>query len=130
MMKKPFHKLSVFLLVAALTGMATLLVCDGLNRLSLTSIHQRMGALSFMLIGASYISLQLGTAQPWKEKLKRILLGAGFFLWGGEQFLPPSPVVTAMDSLVVIIFVSDLSLVIVGNLKGRDDSDPKATPGN
>jgi hypothetical protein len=123
-MKKPFRQLSAFLLVSALTGMVVLLVFDVLNRLSLTSIHQRVGALSFMLIGASYISLQLSRVQPWKEKLKRVLLGVGFFLWGGEQFLSPGPLVTFMDSLVVIIFVSDLSLVIVDSLRCKDDEVP------
>jgi hypothetical protein len=123
-MKKPFRQLSAFLLVSALTGMVVLLVFDVLNRLSLTSIHQRVGALSFMLIGASYISLQLSSVRHWKEKLKRVLLGVGFFLWGSEQFMPPGPLVTFMDSLVVIIFVSDLSLVIVDSLRRKDDEVP------
>lgn len=123
-MKKPFRQLSAFLLVSALTGMGVLLVFDVLNRLSLTSIHQRVGALSFMLIGASYISLQLSRVQHWKEKLKRVLLGVGFFLWGSEQFMSPGPLVTFMDSLVVIIFVSDLSLVIVDSLRRKDDEVP------
>jgi hypothetical protein len=123
-MKEPFRKLSAFLLVSALTGMAVLLVFDVLNRLSLTSLHQHVGALSFMLIGASYISLQLSTKLSWREKLKRVFLGIGFFLWGCEQFLSPGPLVTFMDSMVVIIFVSDLSLVIVDSLKHKDDGAP------
>lgn len=121
-MKELFRKLSAFLLISALTGMATLLVFDVLNRLSLTPFHQRLGALSFMLVGASYISLQLGSARQWKEKFKHLLLGLGFFLWGGEQFLSPGPLTTLMDSLVVIIFVSDLSLVILQSLRKDDRS--------
>ncbi len=123
-MKKPLRKLSVVLLVSALAGMVALLIFDAWNRLTLTPFHQRAGALSFMLIGASYISLQLGTSRHWKEKLKRVLLGVGFFLWGSEQFVSPGPLMTVMDSLVVIIFVSDLSLVIVDNLRCKDDGAP------
>lgn len=122
--KKPFRKLSAILLVLAVAGMAVLLVFDALNRLSLTAFHQRVGALSFMLIGASYICLQLSTILAWKERLKRLLLGLGFFLWGCEQFLSPGPLATLTDSLVVIIFVSDLSLVIVQSLKRKDDHVP------
>ena len=121
-MKTPLRKLSALLLVSALAGMATLLVFDAWNCLTMTSLHQRMGALSFMLIGASYISLQLGTPRHWKEKLKRVLLGIGFFLWGSEQFLSSGPLTTLVDSLVVIIFVSDLSLVIVDSLRRKSDS--------
>lgn len=120
-MKELFRKLSAFLLISALAGMAVLLVFDVLNHLSLTVFHQRLGALSFMLVGASYISLQLGSTRQWKDKFKNFLLGMGFFLWGGEQFLSPGPVATLMDSLVVIIFVSDLSLVILQNLLRKDD---------
>jgi hypothetical protein len=120
-MKKPLRGLSALLLISALAGTATLLVFDLLNHLRLTPVHQQVGALSFMLIGASYISLQLSTGRRWRELCKGVLLGLGFFLWGSEQFLPPGPLVTVMDSLVVLIFVSDLGLVIVDRLKRKDD---------
>ena len=120
-MKKPLRNLSALLLILALAGLATLLVFDALNHLRLTPFHQRTGALSFMLIGASYISLQLSTGRRWRELIKGVLLGIGFFLWGCEQFVPPGPLVTVMDSLVVVIFVSDLGLIIVDRLKRKDD---------
>ena len=119
-MKKPLRNLSALLLILALAGLATLLVFDALNHLRLTPFHQRTGALSFMLIGASYISLQLSTGRRWREMIKGVLLGIGFFLWGCEQFMPPGPLVTVMDSLVVLIFVSDLGLVILDRLKQRE----------
>jgi peptidoglycan/LPS O-acetylase OafA/YrhL len=120
-MKKPLRKLSLLLLISALAGMGTLLLFDVVNHLALTSIHQRMGALSFILIGTSYISLQLSSRRRWREKLKGIMLGVGFLLWGCEQFIQPSPLVTVMDSLVVAIFVVDLSLIIVDRLRRKDD---------
>lgn len=110
---------TLFFILAAL-GIITLVTFDILNRLSYTSIHQRAGALSFMFIGSSYVGLQLSTRRPWKKLLKECLLGIAFFLWGGEQFLAASPWVTAMDSMVILIFVLDLSLTIVARLKRKD----------
>src|ERR1700676_5616194 len=120
-MKKTFRKVSVLLLISALVAMAALLIFDALNRLQLTSIHKWTGALAFMLIGASYISLQLSTHRQWNETLKRIMLGVGFFLWGCEQFLPPSFPVTVMDSIVVLIFVTELTLIIAKKLRHKGE---------
>jgi hypothetical protein len=112
-----FRWLSAILFISALGAVLTLLVFDTLNQLRLTPIHQHAGALSFALIGASYIGLQLSWGRRWHERIKELLLGVAFLLWGSEQFLPPSPWVTAMDTAVVLIFVVDLSLIIVGRLR-------------
>jgi hypothetical protein len=109
--------LSAIFFICALGGIVTLLIFDTLNGLRPTFIHQRAGALSFILIGCSYISLQLSVRRRWDETLKKVLLGVAFLFWGGEQFLPASPLVTAMDTAVVVIFVVDLSLIIVEHLK-------------
>jgi hypothetical protein len=123
-MAKLMRWLSTIFFILALAGIVTLLIFDGLNRLSLTPIHQRAGAISLMMIGASYISLQLSARRRWNEMLKGVMLGLAFFLWGSEQFLAPSLWVTAIDSLVVVIFVVDLSLIIVGRLKNKDPEAP------
>ncbi|MDB6015930.1 MAG: hypothetical protein JWR19_419 [Pedosphaera sp.] len=109
--------LSALLFISALGALTTLLLSDTLNHLRLTPIHQQASALSLMLIGSSYIGLQLLSRQRWQERLKAVLLGFAFVLWGGEQFLPTCPWVTAMDSLVILIFVADLSWIIVERLK-------------
>src|SRR3954463_11912719 len=114
-----FRWLSTIFFAFALVAMLTLLVSDALNALNFTAIHRRAGALSFMLIGSSYVALQLSDPRPWNEKLKAILLGVAFLLWGSGQFIPSSPAATAMDSVVVVIFVVDLSLIIVESLKRR-----------
>ena len=119
-MKEAFRKLSALLLISALAGVGVLLVFDGLHDLSLTTFHQRAGALSVMFIGASYICLQLGTHNNLRDKLKRIPLGVGFCIWGSETFLPPGHIITVMDNLVVLIFVSDLSFVILDSLRRKD----------
>ncbi|HEX4265600.1 MAG TPA: hypothetical protein VH597_14785 [Verrucomicrobiae bacterium] len=112
-----FRWLSTILFVSALLAMVTLLTSDAMNALSSTPLHRRAGALSFMLIGASYVALQLSLRRPRSEKVKAILLGIAFLFWGSGQFLPPSPWATAMDSAVVVIFVVDLSLIIIESLK-------------
>jgi hypothetical protein len=111
--------LSAILFVLALIAITTLVVSDTLNRLRPTPLHREAGALSFVLIGASYVSLQLSFRRPWSEKLKGMLLGIAFLFWGSGQFLPPSAWVTAMDTAVVLIFVIDLSLIIVERLKSN-----------
>ncbi len=76
--------------------------------------------MALILIGTSYISLQLSGKRRWSEKLKGIFLGLAFTLWGGEQFFPASRLVTLIDSAVITIFVVDLGLIILDYLK-RDD---------
>jgi hypothetical protein len=114
-----FRWLSTILFISAIAAMLTLLASDFFNALNLTNIHRRAGALSFMLIGSSYVALQFSDPRRWSEKLKAILLGIAFLFWGSGQFIPPSPWATAMDTTVVVIFVVDLSLIIVECLKRR-----------
>jgi hypothetical protein len=108
---------SMALLALAIGAVATLLISDFLSPMQPNILHFRAGALAFILIGASFITLHFSAGRPLTQILKEVFLGAAFILWGGEQFLDPSLLVTIMDSLVVIIFVTDLSLVIVSRLR-------------
>jgi hypothetical protein len=112
-----FRWLSAILFISALGAMLTLLASDALNALTPTAVHRWAGALSFMLIGSSYVALQISLRRPCSEKVKAILLGTAFLFWGSGQFLPPSLFATAMDTVVVVIFVVDLSLIIIEHLK-------------
>jgi len=123
-----FRWLSAALFLTALGAVATLLISDGLNQLRPTRLHQQTGALAFLLIGASFISLQLSSGRHWHRALKEILLGSAFVLWGGEQFLSACPWVTAMDSVVVVIFVVDLSWIIIARLKSKATSRAGDSP--
>jgi hypothetical protein len=112
-----FRWLSTILFVSAIVAMVTVVAADALNALTLTKVHRNAGALAFMLIGSSYVALQLSFPRPLGEKTKAILLGVAFLFWGSGQFLPPSPWATAMDAAVVVIFVVDLSLIIIESLR-------------
>ena len=118
-MRTLFRQLSALLLVTALAGTLCLLAFDVANHLHITFLHQRAGALAFIFVGASYICLLLSDGHPWRSHLKGLWLGTGFLLWGGEQFMEPGVVATVMDTLVVLIFVSDLGWIIANSLKKR-----------
>lgn len=107
----------VLLFLLALAGIAILWVSDFLRALRFTLFHQQAGAVALILIGSSYILLQLVRRRRRTEAIKGIFLGAAFVLWGGEQFLPSGPGVTVVDSVVITIFVVDLSLIVVGQLR-------------
>jgi len=108
---------SALLFVSAVAAMMTLLFADVANALRLTPLHRQAGAISLMLIGLSYVSLQLSLRLSRAEKLRGVLLGGAFLLWGSGQFLPSGSWATALDTVVVVIFVTDLSSVIIDNLK-------------
>lgn len=80
--------------------------------------------MPLILIGLSYISLQFSARRQRAERVKGILLGVAFVLWGAEQLLPPTSLVTVMDASVVTIFVVDLSLIIVEHLRRKDHDLP------
>ena len=123
-MTKLLRGLSLACCLLALAAIATLLLSDSILGIFLNSTHQQAGALSLMLIGASYVSLQLSAKRPRSQMLKGVLLGLAFFLWGCKQLLPPNALVTAMDTAVVTIFVVDLSLIILEHLRRRDNETP------
>jgi hypothetical protein len=112
-----FLRLSTVLFVFAIATMLTLLVSDALNTLTPTRMHRRAGPCALMLIGSSFIALQISLRRASAEKLKAIFLGIAFFLWGAGQFLPPGRFATAADTTVMVIFVVDLSLIILEHLK-------------
>ena len=123
-MRAVIRWLSAGLCVCALVALSVLLISDVSHHLGLSSLHQKTGALAFILIGASFVVLQFRSRRPFRETLKELLLGIAFLLWGSEQFLPSSPWVTAMDALVVLIFVVDLSSIILQRVRLEEGATP------
>ncbi len=121
---KMLRWLCALLFLSALVGIAVLLVSDAARHYSFAAVHQRVAAFPLLLIGLSYICLQLSATRPRGEMLKGVLLGLAFVLWGGEQLLPPTALVTVMDGAVVTIFVVDLALIIAEYLRRNDHAPP------
>ena len=82
-----FRGLCAALFFLALLDVALLLMFDVLNQLRLSPVHQQTGALAFILIGASFIRLQMCSGRRWIEILKEVLLGTAFVLWGQRAVL-------------------------------------------
>lgn len=101
-----------------------MLISDGLRHLRFTAVHQHLAAMPLLLIGLSYLCLQMSARRPRGELIKGLLLGLAFVLWGSELLLPPTPLVTLMDGLVVTIFVVDLSFIILEHLQRKDHDLP------
>jgi len=116
------RKLSSVLFGFALASLVWLLLPDLWNSFNPSLRHQHAGALALMFVGSSFMCLQFSIEGLWKKMLKGMLLGLAFVLWGGEQFLPLGSAVTAIDSVVITIFVVDLGLVITSHL----EAPPKA----
>lgn len=123
-MTKVFRPLTIVLFLSALLSIAVLFLADACHAFTVTPLHQTVGALALIFIGSSYVCLQLSARRSPVGLLKGLLLGLAFVLWGGEQFLPPGRLVTAMDASVITIFVVDLSLIIAQHLKQRDHETP------
>jgi hypothetical protein len=117
--KKLLRPLSGLLFVSALVALVMLLTFDSWYHFQPTAHHQKTGAFALMLVGASFICLQLNASTGRTEMLKGVFLGLAFVLWGGEQFLPPGSFVTVVDSTVITIFVADLGWVIQGRLRRK-----------
>lgn len=116
-MTRVWRVLSGVLFLLALVALARLLLPDLWSRFRPSARHQQAGAMALIFAGSSFICLQFGVGVGWKGMVQGLLLGLAFVLWGGEQFLPPGPLVTAIDSAVIAIFVLDLGLVIAGQLE-------------
>jgi hypothetical protein len=115
-MEKLPRLLGATLFGCALGALLTLVVSDACHHFQDSPFHRKAGDWALMLIGLSYVALQFRTQQAAAETIKKLLLGMGFALWGAEQFLPRGWLTTAVDTAVIVIFVVDLSLLIVQRL--------------
>ena len=114
------HTLSLLLFVLALAGIVALVGTDLLHQYRVTLLHQHLDAWPLILIGLSYIALQVAEKQSHADRAKGIFLGIAFLFWGTEQLLPPSRLVTFLDEGAVTIFVLDVSVIVWSRLNRRD----------
>ena len=116
LLKKTSRYLSLLLLAGSIVGVAGLWWGDAGRGFKFDTDHTRRGSIPFILLGFAFMAYQLSLNIPWPQRIKGLMLGVAFALWGSEQFLPPGPGLTLMDNVVVMIFVVDLGLIIVGQL--------------
>jgi hypothetical protein len=119
-MKLMFRNFSLLLLASALVSCLVVLISDAARGFSYDAHHLRLGSLPFVFIGLAFICYQLSLCHSWRRRCKGLLLGLAFALWGSEQFIPPGPWLTALDNLVIAIFVIDLGLIVGGQMARRD----------
>ena len=74
-------------------------------------------AAPLLMAGASYVALQIILRPRPLELLKRLMVAAAFILWGIDQLMPPGPLTTAIGDLVISLYVFDLALIIVAQLR-------------
>jgi len=114
--RKFFLTASGLLFAASLTRLIVLGWTDLQRGLPFDSEHLKMVSPPILLIGVAFIALQLGFDQPWSKRLKGILLGLAFAIWGSETYLPVAGLVTVLDDIAMSIFVIDLGIVICGEV--------------
>jgi len=72
-------------------------------------------AIPLIAIGFSYACLTVTLRRTFSQHVLGILVGLAFMLWGAEQFLTNQEIISLIDDIVVVLFVSDLSIVIRHN---------------
>jgi hypothetical protein len=115
-MKGIYRALSLLCLFASLVSFVILLCCDARQDFRFDARHLRMGSFPFIFIGISFICYQLSLQRPWRQRIKGLLLGLAFALWGSEQFLHANIWLTMLDNFVIGIFIVDLGLIVGGSL--------------
>jgi peptidoglycan/LPS O-acetylase OafA/YrhL len=107
--------LSLIFLVVSVASFAVVLWNDIGHGFPYDMNHQRLGSLPFIFIGICFIFFQLSLRGPWPQRIKGILLGTAFALWGSEIFLPKGNWLTVLDNVVITIFLVDLGMIVVGH---------------
>jgi hypothetical protein len=103
---------------------AVLLVVDGLPQLLSHLSHAPLSAAPLLLIGLAYLALQPLVRPRPLERLKRVLLGTAFILWGIDQLLPSGRLATVLGDVVIVLYVLDLGLIIRDHLRREDWETP------
>ena len=118
-MNRVLRAASMAFLALAATAVSALFFVDVFHHGEPSTGHKAAAAAALMMIGVSYVCIQLGARPPSNELLKAVLLGSAFVVWGLEQFVAQNVVVTFIDTAVVGIFVVDLGTSVLKHLKSE-----------
>ena len=122
--RKPsvFARVIYIFLILSLLGCAVLLLFDFFPALLPLLRHGPVSALPLLLIGTTYIGLQVILRPAPLELLKRVMLASAFILWGIDQLLPIGPIATTLGDIVIVLYIIDLALMIRDALSARPNS--------
>jgi hypothetical protein len=110
-------------LIVAVIAAVWLLVFDLIHRFDSPSKHQQASAIALMAVGAAYVFVHLLGRLSRGARLRAVLLGGAFFIWGAEQFMKPGSSVTAIDCVIILIFVFDLGSSVSARLKSKNENE-------
>jgi hypothetical protein len=113
---KALRRIGLVLLALSFATVGLLAVTDMAHGVRLTALHSLLGAIALIMVGSSYVSLQVISRRRRRDVAKGVILGIAFVLWGLEQLLPPNRWTAAMDTAVIMIFVIDLGLITLDGL--------------
>src|ERR1700676_450908 len=75
-----------------------------------------ISAAPLLLIGVSFLVVQLMLRPRWTELLKNVLLAAAFILWGVVQLLKKSALSERLGNIVIALYVLDLAWVTLASV--------------
>jgi len=78
-----------------------------------------ISAAPLLLVGTSFLILQLVIRPRWMELLKNALLAATFLLWGAIQLMPQNAAAIWLGNVVIALYVLDLSWIILISMNSQ-----------
>lgn len=106
-------------MTVAVVGALVVIGCEVVRAVRPAFGWKLKSAVPLIAIGVSYASLQFTLNRKRLELCLSLAVSAGFIFWGLEQYIPVPRIASALDNVVVLIFVTDLSLVIRSHLVKR-----------
>jgi len=71
-------------------------------------------AVPLLIIGASFLLVQVRLRPRWMELLRNLLLASAFILWGIVQLLEQNALSKKLGDVVIALYVLDLAWLILG----------------
>jgi hypothetical protein len=112
MIKAALRLFSAVALVFAIVTAGALLFFDLAHLGGLGTSWHIKSAFPLIGIGSSYLLLQFTIPRTLFQRCLSIAVSVAFIFWGAEQFITAPHITALMDDAVVILFVSDLAMVI------------------
>jgi hypothetical protein len=121
MLKNVLRWFSGGLAVAALAAGAGLLICDAKMWAFPVLSVAAISAGPLLLIGTSFLIVQLVIRPRWSELLKNVLLAGTFLLWGTIQLMPQNYLAQRLGNVVIVLYVLDLAWTTFSSLNSQEE---------